>query len=107
MVIHVSVAVLRDGQILLVREGKPASYGKWNLPGGHLEPFEELARGAAREVREEEILELRWADPGEVARMKAETLLNPAKLRKICSDLLAGQRAPATIITEGVYGPVA
>lgn len=52
-IIHVSCLIESDGRLLLVREGKPECRGKWNLPGGHLEPGEELAAGAAREVREE------------------------------------------------------
>jgi 8-oxo-dGTP diphosphatase len=56
--IFVSVAI-RDGErILLVQEGKADSYGKWNLPGGHLELGETLQEGAIREVREETFLDV-------------------------------------------------
>jgi len=52
-IIHVSVLIVKDGRVLLVREAGPSGQGKWNLPGGHLEPGEKLADGAAREVEEE------------------------------------------------------
>ncbi|MEW6749668.1 MAG: NUDIX hydrolase [Candidatus Latescibacterota bacterium] len=45
--------VEHTGPVALVREGKAANRGKWNLPGGHLELGEELLAGAARELREE------------------------------------------------------
>lgn len=49
----VSVAVWRDGQVLLVKRGRPPLAGLWSLPGGHVHPGERLAVAAAREVREE------------------------------------------------------
>lgn len=56
--IFVSVAIRNDNRVLLVQEGKQASLGLWNLPGGHLEFGETLQEGAAREVREETGLEV-------------------------------------------------
>lgn len=52
-VIHVSTLIERNGKYLFVREKKPQAYGKYNLPGGHLELGEPIADGAKREVREE------------------------------------------------------
>ncbi len=51
--IHVSVALRRQDRFLLVQEQKPANYGRWNLPGGHLELGETIQQGARREVAEE------------------------------------------------------
>jgi 8-oxo-dGTP diphosphatase len=45
-------------EILLVQERKPAGYGKFNLPGGHLEQGEKIADGTIREAREEVNLEI-------------------------------------------------
>lgn len=50
---HVSVVVLRDRQLLIVREEKPALRGLWNLPGGHVERGESLLHAARRELVEE------------------------------------------------------
>lgn len=45
-IIHVSCVILnQQNEILLVRERKDASYGKYNLPGGHLEISEKIADG--------------------------------------------------------------
>ena len=58
-ILHVSVLAEHDGRTAMVREGKPGSHGKWNLPGRHLELGEGLVAGAARELREETGLETR------------------------------------------------
>ena len=48
-------AVVRDtaGRLLLVRRGTEPGRGRWSVPGGRLEPGEDPAAGAAREVLEE------------------------------------------------------
>lgn len=43
----------RQGQVLLVKRGRPPRAGQWGLPGGLLELGERLADGVRREVREE------------------------------------------------------
>ena len=48
-----SVAVLRDGAVLLVARGRPPLEGVFSLPGGLVEPGETLADAALRELREE------------------------------------------------------
>jgi ADP-ribose pyrophosphatase YjhB (NUDIX family) len=53
ILIHVSVIVSRDNHLLLVQESKPDRYGRWNLPGGHLEQGETIVQGMRREVLEE------------------------------------------------------
>lgn len=57
--VHASVAVRDDrGRLLLVQEQKPSNYGKWNLPGGHVDHGESLAPAAQRELLEETRLRL-------------------------------------------------
>jgi ADP-ribose pyrophosphatase YjhB (NUDIX family) len=48
-------AVVRDpdGRLLLIRRGNPPSRGLWSLPGGRVEPGENVAQAVEREVREE------------------------------------------------------
>jgi len=56
MVIDLAITdclVVRDGKFLVIAEGKPSREGKFNLPGGHVEPDEFFAAAAAREVLEE------------------------------------------------------
>lgn len=52
-----SMAVIRDGSILLILRGKGALQGLWSLPGGHIEPGETARDAARREVREETSVE--------------------------------------------------
>lgn len=51
--VHLSVALLHGGKLLMVREGKPSMLNKWNLPGGHAERGEFVVPGAIRELLEE------------------------------------------------------
>lgn len=46
----VSVAAYRDGKLLI---GRRSDSGKWNLPGGHMEPGEDPEKAAVRELLEE------------------------------------------------------
>lgn len=48
-----SAAIFREHTVLLVERGKGAARGTWSLPGGHIEPGEQAAEAARREVREE------------------------------------------------------
>ncbi len=49
----VSVAILREGKLLLVRRGNPPAQGLWTLPGGVAEAGETLIETGAREALEE------------------------------------------------------
>jgi len=48
-----SIAVFRDGEVLLVERGKGPRRGIWSLPGGHIEPGETARAAAQRELVEE------------------------------------------------------
>jgi ADP-ribose pyrophosphatase YjhB (NUDIX family)/catechol 2,3-dioxygenase-like lactoylglutathione lyase family enzyme len=48
--VHLSVALVHEGKLLLVRE---SMLNKWNLPGGHAERGEYVVPGAIRELLEE------------------------------------------------------
>jgi len=45
--------VMRGGEILLIRRGKPPLAGAWSIPGGRIEWGESARAAAIREVREE------------------------------------------------------
>ena len=50
----VGVAILAGGRVLAARRAHPSGLaGRWELPGGKLEPGEDLESAAVREVREE------------------------------------------------------
>lgn len=56
-VLAASIAVFRDGKVLLAQRGKAPALGLWSLPGGRIEPGEQLAEAALRELQEEVGLE--------------------------------------------------
>lgn len=47
------VAIVEEDRLLMVREGASHKRGRWNLPGGRLEPDEGPVQAAGREAREE------------------------------------------------------
>jgi 8-oxo-dGTP diphosphatase len=49
----VSAAIVRDGQVLLVRRARAPAIGLFSLPGGVVESGETLHEAVVREVREE------------------------------------------------------
>lgn len=59
--------VVHDGKILLLRESdayiEGTEVGKWDVPGGRIEPEEKVAEGLIREIKEESGLEV---VPGEI-----------------------------------------
>ena len=52
-ILAASVAVLREGRVLLARRAKAPGAGRFSLPGGLVEPGETLAEAALRELAEE------------------------------------------------------
>lgn len=52
-VLAASVAVFRDGKVLLATRTKPPADRLWSLPGGKVEAGETLEEAALREVEEE------------------------------------------------------
>ncbi|MGD0380883.1 MAG: NUDIX domain-containing protein [Acidimicrobiales bacterium] len=67
-VVAVGGVAVRDGALLLVRRATAPQAGRWTIPGGHVEPGEDLASAVEREMREETGLEVRcgpllgWAE---------------------------------------------
>lgn len=51
--IGVGGAVVRQGQLLLVRRASRHGRGNWQLPGGFIEPNETMEQAVVREVQEE------------------------------------------------------
>jgi ADP-ribose pyrophosphatase YjhB (NUDIX family) len=57
-----SIAVFRDGRVLLAQRALPPLGGLWSLPGGRVEPGERLADAALRELMEEVGVEAELVD---------------------------------------------
>ncbi len=56
--VGVGVVVWRGDAVLLIRRAKPPRAGQWSLPGGLVEPGEEVRAAARRELFEETGLEV-------------------------------------------------
>lgn len=52
-VLAASIAVFREGKVLLAQRGKAPALGLWSLPGGRIEPGETLEAAVLRELYEE------------------------------------------------------
>jgi mutator protein MutT len=51
--IGVGGAVVRGGELLMVRRASRRGRGNWQLPGGYIEPHETIEQAVVREVQEE------------------------------------------------------
>lgn len=59
--VAVSAAIVRDGQVLLVRRAQPLAQGLYTLPGGVVEIGETLEQALKREIQEETGLSIKPA----------------------------------------------
>lgn len=87
----VGAAVLRDGRLLAARRTAPAAAaGRWELPGGKVEPGERPEDALVRELREELGVE---TEPGE--RIPGEWPLKPGYVLQVwTARLLSGEPRP-------------
>jgi 8-oxo-dGTP diphosphatase len=87
----VGAALVRDGRVLACRRTAPAAAaGRWELPGGKVEPGETPEAALVREVREElgiEIAVSRW--------LAAEaTIADGVLLRAALATIVGGEPVP-------------
>ena len=45
--------IVKENQLLMVKEAKEGCYGQWNFPAGHVEELEKITEAAVRETYEE------------------------------------------------------
>ena len=87
----VGAAVVRDGRVLAARRTAPASAaGRWELPGGKVEPGETPAAALVREVGEElgcRVAVTGWLDGG-------VPIGEAHELRVALADLVDGEPTP-------------
>lgn len=76
--IAVSVALVREGRVLLVRRGREPSRGLYAFPGGRVEPEEALEQAARRELLEETSLSAGKLEPYRTVLIEAESAGGPA-----------------------------
>jgi 8-oxo-dGTP pyrophosphatase MutT (NUDIX family) len=53
IVLVVSVSIIKDNEVLIIKENKPSAIHKWNFPSGRIEHEEDILNAACREVKEE------------------------------------------------------
>jgi len=53
IVIVASVSIMKNNEVLLIKENKPSAINQWNFPSGHIEEGEDILSAACREVKEE------------------------------------------------------
>ncbi|MEU8568248.1 (deoxy)nucleoside triphosphate pyrophosphohydrolase [Streptomyces pathocidini] len=84
-------AVLDGGRLLAARRSAPPELaGRWELPGGKLEPGETPEEALVRELREELGVEVR-----PIARIPGEWQLKPGYVLRVwTAHLLAGDPRP-------------
>lgn len=55
----VGCVIVRDGKALITKRARPPEKGRFDIPGGFLEPDEDLITGLIREVKEELSMEIK------------------------------------------------
>jgi 8-oxo-dGTP diphosphatase len=90
-IVVVGAALLSDGRLLAARRSAPPELaGRWELPGGKVEPGEAPEAALARELREELGVE---AEP--VERVPGEWPLKPGYVLRVwTARLLSGRPEP-------------
>lgn len=84
----VGAALVRGGRVLAARRTRPAAAaGRWELPGGAVEPGEDEATALARELREE----LALHDVGVGARVGPEVALPGGRVLRIRACAATGE----------------
>ncbi|MGG1679686.1 NUDIX hydrolase [Neobacillus sp. NRS-1170] len=59
IVLVVSVSIIKDEKVLMIKENKPNVINKWNFPSGRIEMGEDILDAAIREVKEETGLDVK------------------------------------------------
>ena len=99
-----SVAVLRDGRVMLAARARPPLERIFSLPGGLVETGETIAGAAIRELREETGVEadligfiapIEYVDRDEEGRVRHHFVICPHAARWRSGDGVTGEEASA------------
>jgi 8-oxo-dGTP pyrophosphatase MutT (NUDIX family) len=53
IVLVVSVSIIKNNEVLMIKENKASALNQWNFPSGRIEQGEDILNAACREVKEE------------------------------------------------------
>ena len=97
-----SLAVFRDGRVLLARRATAPLIGRYSLPGGLVEPGERLADAALREMREEVDVEARIVGFNQHVEVIERDPANAVRLHYVIASFVG-----IWVAGEGTPGPEA
>ncbi len=72
-VLVVSISVVQDGSVLMVREGKASAKDLWNFPSGCVEFGEDILTAACRECKEETGLDVKLTNTTGIYNFESNT----------------------------------
>lgn len=103
----VSVAVFRDGRVLLATRTRPPYVGEFSLPGGLVEAGETLEEAALRELREEVQVEARIVafnrHVESIHRDRAGRILRHYVIASFVGEWISGEGSPGPEAGEVVW----
>ncbi len=103
--VGVGALILERDSVLLVRRGRPPSFGQWSIPGGLVRVGEGLREATAREAKEETGLEITVGPlvellerifPDDDGRVKYHYVLADFLCSRLCGTPVAGSDALET-----------
>jgi 8-oxo-dGTP diphosphatase len=98
-IVGAGAVVMKDGEVLLIRRGKPPKLGSWSLPGGAQELGETIEDAVVREVLEETGLEVRviaFLDVIDLIEKEAEGIRYHYTLLDYLAEVTGGTLSPGT-----------
>jgi len=98
-IVGAGAVVMKDGEVLLIRRGKPPKLGSWSLPGGAQELGETIEDAVVREVLEETGLEVRviaFLDVIDLIEKEADGIRYHYTLIDYLSEVTGGTLSPGT-----------
>jgi 8-oxo-dGTP diphosphatase len=109
-IVGIGIAVLKPDAVLLVRRGRPPSFGAWSLPGGAQKLGETAEAAARRELAEETGLEvgelLLAANADSIHRDAADRVQYHYTILDFAARWSGGEPAPGSDVTAVAWAPL-
>lgn len=102
--VGVGAVILQDGNLLMIKRGRPPRQGQWAVPGGKVRWGETLHEAVVREVREETGLEVKVDELVWVGETIGEDW--HFILLDFAAHVLGGVLEPADDADEAVWVPL-